>query len=192
MSKAFLDDIVEIFALTHTETKEHWENGEIKGYYLDLGAEFFNELLDNYEESLARKRRRYFRICHKFPLEKNKLEKMLIENPIATGKELAELIYEETHIKVGRRTVLQKLVDWNIERVTKIECQREKIIDLRRKGWSLEKIWLDTDIGLGLSETGWKKNRWRFFKRVFKKDKNIINKKGSIIERIEEVYNCMD
>ncbi len=81
MSKAFLEDIIEIFGFRNTEVKDHWENGEIRGYYLGLGAEFFNELLLNYDRSLPRKRRFYTRIVQKFPLTRDQLQRLVAKIP---------------------------------------------------------------------------------------------------------------
>ena len=143
MSKSFLDDIIEVFDLKQTETKEHWENGEIRGYYLSLGAEFFNKLIQNYKRSLPRKRRYYTRIVHKFPLTRHQLEKLVSNNPHSSGKELAALTFEETGIRVGRRTILQKLIDWNIRRISKDELHKQIIVKLRGKGWNLEEAIYD-------------------------------------------------
>jgi len=189
MSKSFLDDICEVFALRHKKTKEHWENGEIKGYYLNLDAEFFNCLLDNYEGSLLRKRRYYTRFTHKFPLTKTQLEKLVNENPMVSGRELALLIYQKTNIKVGKRTVSEKLLKWNIKQIPKDEWLKQTVIKLRKKGLSLREIWLDEERGLGFSKSSWEKNRWRFFTRIFKNDFLIKDKNGSIIEKIEKTYS---
>jgi hypothetical protein len=188
MSKLFLDDIVEIFDFKHTETKEHWENGRIRGYYLTLGAEFFNELLLNFERSLPRKRRFYTRIVHKFPLTQHQLQTLASNNPGSSGSDLATLIFEQTGIKVGRMTVLQKLLDWKIQNISKEEWQKKTIIKLRYLGWDLKRIWIDSSIGLGLSSSSWGKNRWRFFKRIFKDDPFVMRETGNITEQIEKAY----
>lgn len=89
---------------------------------------------------------------------------------------------------MGRRTVLQKLLDWKIEKISKDEWQKRTIIKLRRIGWDLRRIWNDKEMGLGFSSSGWDKNRWRYFNRIFKDDLLVKRETGSITERIEKAY----
>ena len=188
MAKPFLNDIIDVFDLKQAKIKEHWENGMIRGYYLNLGAEIFNEMLLNFNRSLPRKRRPYTRIIHNFPLTRQQLQKLVSKNPVISGGNLASLIFEQTGINVGKRTVLQKLLEWEIKKVSKEEWQKQTIIQLRHLGWDLRRIWTNNERGLGFSSSSWVKNRWRFFSRIFKNDPLIKNEIGSITERIEKVY----
>ena len=190
MSKKFLEDIVEVFDLKYTKPKPHHENGKIRGYYLPLGGDFFNDLLLNYDRSLPRKRRKYERPTYQFPLRRNQLQELVYQNPGKNGYELAKIIHRKTGIKVGARTVYDKLADpnWNIEKLTLDEYYGRMIINLCKKGWDLKEIWTNTDEGLGFNISSWSKNTGRFFKRIFKSNPLIMNKSGSFKERIEDTY----
>ncbi|MHA2325109.1 MAG: hypothetical protein ACXACB_06905, partial [Promethearchaeota archaeon] len=190
MNKAFLDDIIEVFNLRNTETKEHIENGKIRGYYLTLGAKFFNELISNYDRSLPRKRREYERFVNKFPLKREQLQELVYQNPGANGYELAKIIHTKTGVNVGARTVYEKLADpkWGIEKLSLDEYYKRLIINLRKRGWSLKEIWSNTEEGLGFSKQSWNKNTGRFFKRIFRNEKFIKVKSGSLVKIIEDNY----
>ncbi len=79
-------------------------------YYLSLGAKLFNEMLDNYTESLSRKRC-YFRIPSRVLFEesisKDILSKLVWEQPI---KKICKIY--QTYPKIVKETC----VKWNIRR----------------------------------------------------------------------------
>ena len=75
-----------------------------------------------------------------------------------------------------------------IKNISKEEWQKNTIIELRYLGWDLRRIWNDNKVGLGLSSSSWGKNRWRFFKRIFKDDLRVRREPGSISEQIERAY----
>ena len=190
ISEDFLWDIVEIFELpTYIEPKPHYSHGNIVKYYLNIGAELFMDLLENFDRSLERKRVNYWRFCNKFLLTKDQLQKLVNKNPGISGQGIAQKHLELTGVKIGRRTALEKMKKWNIKKTSKHDYLWLKTIELLRKDWSLKKIWIKE---LGYSVESWDKNRWRFFKRIFKNDPLVESGNGNIVKQIEEVYRPSD
>ncbi len=140
----FLWDIVEIFNLPiYIKPKPHYSHGKIVKYYLDIDAELFVGLLENYERSLPRKRVNYWRFCNKFLFTKDQLQKIVDNNPGISGQGIADKHLELTGVRIGRRTALQKMKEWNIKKRSKEDYFWQRTIELCREDWSLKRIWVE-------------------------------------------------
>ncbi|MBY8992667.1 MAG: hypothetical protein KGD58_18120 [Candidatus Lokiarchaeota archaeon] len=193
-SKDFLHDIVEVFHLPdYIFPKPKFDlDGNLEIYYLNIGAELFMKLLENYGRSLPRKRIEYWRFCGRFLFTRNELLRIVNENPEYNAREIADLHLKLKGVKVAKRTVNIYIKDWHIERIPKDEYYRNTIIKLRKRGLDLKEIWINSDEGLGFTKNSWDKNRWRFFKRIFKDDIFVKKKEGSIKEKIEQSYEPVE
>lgn len=127
-SLVFLEQIKEKFNLSSKITKKHSDNfcgRKIDGtsYDLYLGADLFNEMMDNYTNSLPRKRR-------KFLTKDEKSEKASDSSKNNTGKKKFEITKEE----------LEKLV-WEIPttKIAKIFGVSGKAIEKRCKKFGIQK-----------------------------------------------------
>ncbi len=112
-SRLYIEDIKSIFKLDYKPgiTTYKSKSGEIKkSYKLHLGADLFNEMLDNYEESLPRKRIRFqsteerrkraierFSGAKKFKFTKEELKDMVWKYPL---KRIAEIHEERFGISI--------------------------------------------------------------------------------------------
>lgn len=140
-------------------------------------------MLDNYEESLPRKRVRYI-ILKKFQFTKEQLQEMLNDNPFLSARDITALHYKLYKIKITEDLVRLYLKD--ITRLSKNDAYRLKTIELRRDGHPLRSIF----------EKVFKLKNYEvygkiFFRRIFKGDSlikchDISGKK--IFKVVEEVY----
>jgi hypothetical protein len=105
-SKKILDQIKEKFNIPH----EVYPDKEGKSWYLSLGAELFNEMLYNYENSLKRKRK-FFRVSQKESF-KRQITKEELE------KVVSEMQLKEICKKYGiyRRIIVELCDEWGINR----------------------------------------------------------------------------
>ncbi|MHA2400521.1 MAG: LAGLIDADG family homing endonuclease [Promethearchaeota archaeon] len=130
-SKKFLDQIKAYFNIDNKIRKEYTK-GEIEGrqfkgkkYILCLGAELFNEMLDNFHDSMIRKR-------HRFKTNLERIEKIR-ENAwisherkfMGTKEDLKNLIWKIPMTKIGKiygvssKTIKNWCLKWEIETPTR-------------------------------------------------------------------------
>ena len=104
-SKLILEDIKDKFQINHQIIPDG-----VGYYYLSLGAKIFNDMLNNYSDSLSRKRK-YFRVpsrtIFKNAITKEMLSKLIWEMPI---KKISEKC--NTYPRIVRETCKE----WKIER----------------------------------------------------------------------------
>ena len=142
-SRVFLEQIKEKFNLKSKIIKHNYEseiNGRVinsKANYMHLRAKLFNEMMDNYNDSLPRKRRRFstpeekaaeaskkFDGRKKFFLTKPELEKLIWEKPaVQIAKELG----------VSDRLITKKCRQWGIKKPDRVywakkRAKKQKVI----------------------------------------------------------------
>ncbi len=130
-SRLFLENIKSKFNLKNKIGSEKYKikNGEEREVFrLHLGADLFNEMLDNYQNSLERKRIRFFgselrnrltaeRMRAKFKFSKEELEKLVRK---LSQIKIAQLHKELYGIPIGPGTVSKWCKKWNIK------CEKKK------------------------------------------------------------------
>ena len=132
-SRVFLENIKSKFNLKNKIGSEKYKikSGEEREVFrLHLGADLFNEMLDNYENSLERKRVRFFgsklrneltaermRRKAKFKFSKEEIEKLVCK---LSQKKIAELHKEIYGIPISQGTVSLWCIKWNIK------CEKKK------------------------------------------------------------------
>jgi len=135
-SKKFLEKIKFFFDIEYEV--RYCESRTGSGYRLTLGAELFNEMLDNHTISLLRKRirveehherikrlRNFAKSRQKFMFKKENLEKLVWH---MTYEEIAELHFEIFNVKIAERTVKKWVYKWEINRPSlKIMAQIRKL-----------------------------------------------------------------
>jgi len=118
-SKLFLEEIKELFQV---KSKIHKKYSYGKAYDLHLGAELFNEMLDNFKESLERKRIRFSLNEQRIENIKKKAWKGGSKRKLViTKQDLENLVWIKPKIKIAEEyDVSDKTIDkyckkWNIK-----------------------------------------------------------------------------
>lgn len=123
-SQLFLSDIKNHFGIKNKiDSYEHkTKSGELRtSYRLHLGADIFNEMLNNYKKTLSRKRIRFMGSelskknasgARKFKLTKKELKNLIWEMP---KYKIAELHVKRYGIKVSVDTITYWCKKWNID-----------------------------------------------------------------------------
>lgn len=197
-SKRFLEDIVHEFELKKVP-KLHFSNNKLIGYYLTLGGKLFNKLLDNYENSLERKRLRYKSSSwaglkrRKMMWTKLQLKNIILQNPNTRIEDLVKLHFKTFKISIAKGTLNNYLSKWNIKLKPEAflikDTRYKRSKDLLRNGVSLYTIY-SKEFGL----KGFEKHAANFFKNLFITDplvKNTIkklNSKYEIFNLLRKVY----
>jgi hypothetical protein len=128
-SRLFIEDIKRYFKLDYSTeiTKYKSKTGKIKtSYQFHLGADLFNEMLDNYEESLPRKRIRFqnteerrkvaierFSGARKFKFNKQELNNLVWKYPF---KKIAEIHKDRFGIVVSWQAISYWCTSFEIEK----------------------------------------------------------------------------
>ncbi len=137
-SRDFLESVVKVLKIRGYnktfEIKPKRKNGKIEVYYLGLGAELFNDMLNVYQNSLPRKRKKYLvgdelkkrrrenwskhlSNYKKEPLFKfSKKELIILRNEKKlTYKDIAKLHQKKFGVKISLHTVRYWCLKWNLK-----------------------------------------------------------------------------
>lgn len=207
-SKYQLNDIRNYFKIEY-DVKGPNRKGD---YSLSIGSIFFNELLDNYERSLPRKRYNYLSQQEvykkrleglgldmvKFKLQKDDLKILYFKG--WSNQRIANYHYEKFGEQIGNETVRYWAKKWNLEGLNKYgkdssvkqKQQWEITIEYLSKGWNLEQIYIQKlnytyDPG---SQVGRQRMKQKII-QIFEND-SFVNQSKNIIRKIIEVYGSLE
>jgi len=184
-SRIFLEDIKKYFDID----KDVKDSG--KCYFeLTLGKDLFNELLENYENSLKRKRYKYRDCESKFKFSKDELEIFYVKGWY--DQKIADYHLTKYGIEIDRKTVNNYAKQWNLQKTSDSMLKWKNAIELLRKGWSLEEIYTK-EFGYKYDPTNYD-HRHKLktkYEQWFAHDPRV---KGSdeILRKIVEVYGYVE
>ncbi|TFG30164.1 MAG: hypothetical protein EU532_01630 [Promethearchaeota archaeon] len=184
-SEKFLRDVICKFEIVNEISLQErsLEDGRIEKYYsLNLGGSLFNKLLENIDgKSLPRKQRSYFE-RNGILFTRDELEKIIIDNPGISKREIAKLHIELKGQYISDKTIAKFIDKWNIDYLSLKEYRIKRIKALLLERLSLDHIYNDE------FNCAWGKYRIKyFFADIFKGDPQIKADKD-ILKQITEIY----
>jgi len=131
-SQLFLSDIIDHFGIKNKIDSYEYKtkSGELRtSYRLHLGADIFNEMLNNYKRSLSRKRVSFIGV--KFKFSKKELTELVKK---MSNSKIAELHEEKFNIPISGDLVRFWYGKWSIDKSkSKFKFSKEELAELVQK-----------------------------------------------------------
>ena len=153
-SRQFLVDVANYFGLDYKIT-EYRQKGDLY-FQMNIGTQLFNEMLDNYDDSLPRKRVRYYTLEEartrqlaglglpsdgKLRISYNDLKTMYDRG--WSNPRIAEFHKKKYNIAIDAESIRYWAKKWDLQQALGPSVKRRVTIELMDLGWTLERVYTE-------------------------------------------------